>query len=56
MARDADDEKRQGPRERDEKVAYEPPQLKKYGSLANLTRSGTGTAMEGGKATPRRFA
>ena len=56
MKRDADDEKRVRPSERDDEVAYEPPQLKKYGSLAHLTRSGTGTAMEGGKATPRRFA
>ena len=35
---------------------YEPPQLKKYGSLAELTRSGTGTRMEGGKGPPRDFA
>jgi hypothetical protein len=36
--------------------SYEPPQLKKYGSLAELTRSGTGTRMEGGKGPPRDFA
>jgi hypothetical protein len=35
---------------------YEPPQLRKYGSLADLTRSGTGTAREGGKGPARAFA
>lgn len=34
---------------------YEPPELKKYGSLTALTRSGTGTAMEGGMGPSRRF-
>ena len=33
---------------------YEPPALRKYGSLAELTRSGTGTSMEGGKGPPQR--
>ena len=37
-------------------AGYEPPELKKYGSLAELTRSGTGTKMEGGKGPPRDFA
>ena len=27
-------------------ATYEPPQLRKYGSLAELTRTGTGTRME----------
>lgn len=31
---------------RSKKSAYEPPQLRKYGSLAELTRSGTGTINE----------
>ena len=55
MERDADDERRPPPQANVDKGTYEPPQLKKYGSLADLTRSGTGTAMEGGKAAPRRF-
>lgn len=38
------------------KRAYEKPQLKKYGSIAHLTRSGTGTIMEGGKGPSSRFA
>lgn len=33
---------------------YEPPALRKYGSLAELTRSGTGTSMENGKGPPQR--
>ena len=37
------------------KAAYEPPVLKKYGSLAELTRSGTGTRMEGGRGPSSRF-
>lgn len=35
--------------------AYEPPQLKKYGSLAELTRSGTGTQMENNMGPNTRF-
>jgi hypothetical protein len=42
--------------DRDKSLEYEPPQLKKYGSLAELTRSGTGTQMEAGKGPPRDFA
>jgi hypothetical protein len=58
MERDREDEAQPPPDEPQEDVkdAYEPPQLKKYGSLADLTRSGTGTRMEGGKGPPRDFA
>ena len=45
-----------GPQAPGDNAAYEPPALRKYGSLADLTRSGTGTAMEGGKGPPRDFA
>jgi hypothetical protein len=38
-----------------ERPAYEPPQLKKYGSLAELTRSGTGTRMENNMGPNTRF-
>jgi hypothetical protein len=55
MERETDDE-RQPPPEKPRDEEYEPPQLKKYGSLADLTRSGTGTRMEGGKGPPRDFA
>lgn len=48
------DEKTNAPPAKDTST-YEPPALKKYGSLANLTRSGTGTAMESGKGPPRMF-
>ena len=37
------------------RAPYEPPQLKKHGSLAELTRSGTGTAMEAGMGPNTRF-
>jgi hypothetical protein len=52
---DAEDPQPQ-PTEPSPAETYEPPQLKKYGSLAELTRSGTGTQMEGGKGPPRDFA
>lgn len=35
--------------------AYDPPRLKKHGSLAELTRSGTGTTMEAGMGPSSRF-
>lgn len=46
------------PAARDPRVkrTYEPPQLRKYGSLAELTRSGTGTVMEMGMGPNTRFA
>jgi hypothetical protein len=34
---------------------YERPQLKKYGTLAELTRTGTGTLMESGMGPSSRF-
>ena len=37
-----------------QKPAYESPRLTKYGSLAALTRSGTGSKMEGG-GPPNKF-
>jgi hypothetical protein len=37
------------------KRAYTAPQLSRYGSLASLTRSGTGTVMEGGGPARRQF-
>ena len=53
--RDTEDPK-DPPPERPADEQYEPPALKKYGSLADLTRSGTGTRMESGKGPPRDFA
>lgn len=35
--------------------AYQRPELRKYGSLAALTRSGTGTLMENNMGPNRRF-
>ena len=49
------DEENSRPPAKSSTPRYEPPVLKKYGSLAELTRSGVGTAMETGKGPPRSF-
>lgn len=56
MEQDPDDAQHPAPEKPEVNDKYEPPELRKYGSLSELTRSGTGTAMEGGKGPPRDFA
>ena len=53
---DKEDGRDPAPAEPAPETEYQPPELRKYGSLAELTRSGTGTAMESGKGPPRDFA
>ena len=53
----AEREQGETPREKNARqpARYEPPQLRKYGSLAELTRTGSGTRMEATGPT-NRFA
>jgi hypothetical protein len=56
MEKKPEDGQQPPPADPEDKPEYQPPRLEKFGSLADLTRSGTGTRMEGGKGPPRDFA